>query len=116
MRYGLIGSIVLHILVFGFVIFNITLSGKDDAPPPAPVSVEVMSPKDFSERQAGKTDGKAEKPAPPAEVKAPDAAANAKKDVRAEAVSEAGRKRSACASAAPESRAARAKARRAGQG
>jgi colicin import membrane protein len=72
---------VLHILVFGFVIFNITLSGKDDAPPPAPVSVEVMSPKDFSERQAGKTDGKAEKPAPPAEVKAPDAAANAKKDV-----------------------------------
>jgi outer membrane biosynthesis protein TonB len=80
-RYGLIGSIVLHILVFGFVIFNFTFSRKDEAaPPPAPVSVEVMSPKDFSERQAGKTDGKAEKPAPPAEVKAPDATANAKKE------------------------------------
>jgi outer membrane biosynthesis protein TonB len=80
-RYGLIGSIILHVLVFGFVIFNFTFSGKDDAPPPVPVSVEVMSPKDFSERQAGKTDGKAEKPAPPAEVKAPDATANAKKEV-----------------------------------
>jgi colicin import membrane protein len=80
-RYGLIGSILLHILVFGVVIFNFTSRDKDDAPPPAPVSVEVMSPKDFSERQAGKTDGKADKPAPPAEVKAPEAAASAKKEV-----------------------------------
>jgi outer membrane biosynthesis protein TonB len=84
-RYGLIGSIVLHILVFGFVIFNFTFSGKDDAPPPTPVSVEVMSPKDFSERQAGKIDGRAEKPAPPAEVKAPDATANAKKEAEQKA-------------------------------
>lgn len=81
MRYGLIGSIILHIVVFGLVIFNF-MSRKDDAPVPAvPVSVEIMSPKDYSERQAGKTDGKAEKPAPLAEVKAPDAAASAKKEV-----------------------------------
>ena len=46
-----------------------------------PVSVEIMAPSDRSERQAGKTDGKADKPAPPAEVKAPDAAASAKKEV-----------------------------------
>lgn len=81
MRYGLIGSIILHILVFGLVIFNFASGGKDDAPPPAPVSVEIMSPKDFSERQAGKVESKAQTPAPPAEVKAPDAAANAKKEV-----------------------------------
>jgi colicin import membrane protein len=80
-RYGLIGSILLHILVFGVVIFNFTFGGKDDAPPPLPVSVEIMSPQDYSERQAGKTDGKADKPATPAEVKAPDAQASAKKEV-----------------------------------
>ena len=81
MRYGLIGSILLHILVFGVVIFNFTFGGKDDAPPPLPVSVEIMSPQDYSERQAGKTDGKADKSATPAEVKAPDAQASAKKEV-----------------------------------
>ncbi len=82
MRYGLIGSILLHILVFGVVIFNFIGSGKDEAPPPPlPVSVEIMSPQDYSERQAGKTDGKADKPATPAEVKAPDAQASAKKEV-----------------------------------
>lgn len=81
MRYGLIGSILLHILVFGVVIFNFTFSGKDEAPPPLPVSVEIMSPQDFSERQAGKTDGKADKPSTPAQVKAPDAQASAKKEV-----------------------------------
>ena len=43
--------------------------------------VEIMSPKDYSERQAGKVEGRAEKPVPPAEVKAPDAAASAKKEV-----------------------------------
>jgi colicin import membrane protein len=80
-RFGLIGSILLHIIVFGLVIFNFASSGKNDAPPPLPVSVEIMSPKDFSERQAGKADGKAEKPAPPAEVKAPDVQATAKKEV-----------------------------------
>jgi len=78
---GLIGAILLHILIFGLVIFN--FSGRDsDAPKPAaPVSVEIMSQRDYSERQAGKTDGKAEKPIPPAEVKAPEAAASAKKEV-----------------------------------
>ncbi len=81
MRYGLIGSVLLHILVFGLVIFNFTSGGKDDASPPAPVSVEIMSPKDYSERQAGKTDGKADKPVPLAEVKAADAQASAKKEV-----------------------------------
>ena len=81
MRYGLIGSILLHILVFGVVIFNFTFSGKDEAPPPLPVSVEIMSPQDYSERQAGKTDGKADKPSTPAQVKAPDAQASAKKEV-----------------------------------
>ncbi len=81
MRYGLIGSILLHILVFGFVIFNFASRGKDDAQPPLPVSVEIMSPKDYSERQAGKTDGKADAPATPAQVKAPDAQASAKKEV-----------------------------------
>ena len=40
-----------------------------------------MSPQDYSERQAGKTDGKADKPATPAQVKAPDAQASAKKEV-----------------------------------
>jgi colicin import membrane protein len=81
-RYGLIGSIILHIVIFGLVIFN--FMGRNDdtpAPPPAPVSVEIMTPKDYSERQAGKIEGKAEKPAPPAEVKAPEAAASAKKEV-----------------------------------
>ena len=78
MRYGLIGSILLHILVFGVVIFNFVGRGKDDAPPPAPVAVEIMSPKDYSERQAGKTDGKADAPATPAQVKAPEAQASAK--------------------------------------
>jgi outer membrane biosynthesis protein TonB len=81
-RYGLIGSVIFHILVFGVVIFNFTSSGNKDAPPPPlPVSVDIMSPKDYSERQAGKADGKADKPVPPAEVKAPDALASAKKEV-----------------------------------
>jgi colicin import membrane protein len=80
-RYGLIGSIILHILIFGLVIFNFASRRSDDAPPPPPVAVEIMSPKDYSERQAGKTDGKAEKPVPLAEVKAPEAAASAKKEV-----------------------------------
>ncbi len=82
MRYGLIGSIILHIVVFGLVIFN--FMGRNDdtpAPPPVPVSVEIMSPQDYSERQAGKIEGRAEKPAPPAEVKAPEATASAKKEV-----------------------------------
>jgi hypothetical protein len=80
-RYGLIGSILLHIVILGLVIFNFA-SRSDDAPKPsAPVSVEIMSPKDYSERQAGKADGKAEKPIPPAEVKAPEAVASAKKEV-----------------------------------
>ncbi len=81
MRYGLIGSILLHIVVFGLVIFNFLSRGKDDAPPAVPVSVQIMSPADHSERQAGKVDGKAEKTAPPAEVQAPEAAANAKKEI-----------------------------------
>ncbi len=81
MRYGLIGSILLHILVFGIVVFNITSRDKDEATPPPLVSVEVMSQKDASERQAGKTDGKGDKAAPPADVKAPEAAASAKKEV-----------------------------------
>ena len=82
MRYGLIGSIILHIVIFELVIFN--FMGRNDdtpAPPPVPVSVEIMSPKDYSERQAGKIEGRAEMPAPPAEVKAPEATASAKKEV-----------------------------------
>jgi outer membrane biosynthesis protein TonB len=80
-RLGLIGAILLHIVIFGLVIFN--FSGRDsDAPQPSvPVSVEIMAQKDYSERQAGKADGKAEKPIAPAEVKAPEAAASAKKEV-----------------------------------
>lgn len=82
MRYGLIGSILFHIVIFGVVIFNFTSSRKVEVvPPPVPVSVEIMSPKDYSERQAGKVDGTAEKPIAPAELKAADAAASAKKDV-----------------------------------
>ncbi len=81
MRYGLIGSILLHIVIFGLVIFNFMSRRKDDAPPPVPVSVEIMLPKDSSERQAGKMEGKAEKAAPPAEIQAPEAAASAKKEV-----------------------------------
>jgi len=81
-RYGLIGSIIFHIIVFGLVIFNFTSSRNDDAaPPPVPVAVEVMSPKDYSERQAGKADGKPDTPSKAAEVKAADAEASAKKDV-----------------------------------
>jgi outer membrane biosynthesis protein TonB len=80
-RYGLIGSIIFHIVVLGLVIFNFTSSGNKDDPPPAPVSVEIMSPKDYSERQAGKTDGSDGKPVPPAEIKAPGAQVTAKKDV-----------------------------------
>ncbi len=82
MRLGLIGSIILHLVIFGLVIFN--FMGRNDEPsaPPVPVSVEIMSPKDYSERQAGKIYGKAEKPpVPVAEVKAPEATANAKKEV-----------------------------------
>jgi hypothetical protein len=80
-RLGLIGAVLLHIVIFGLVIFN--FSGRDsDAPKPAvPVSVEIMTQKDYSERQAGKTDGKGDKPVPPAEVKAPEATASAKKEV-----------------------------------
>ncbi|MGO9362196.1 MAG: hypothetical protein ACLP02_01875 [Rhodomicrobium sp.] len=81
MRYGLIGSIILHIVIFGIVIFKFTSRKSSDAPPPVPVSVEIMSPKDYSERQAGKADSKAEKPAPPAEVKAAEAAASTKREV-----------------------------------
>jgi outer membrane biosynthesis protein TonB len=80
-RYGLIGSILLHIVIFGLVIFNFLSRRKDDALPAVPVSVEIMSPKDYSERQAGKVEGKSEKPAPPADVQAPDAAASAKKEI-----------------------------------
>lgn len=82
MRYGLIGSVILHIVIFGLVIFNFAGSRRSDAPPPVPVAVKIMSPGDRSERQAGKEDGKAEQPpAPPAEVKAPDEQASAKKEV-----------------------------------
>ena len=81
MRYGLIGSIILHIVIFGLVIFNFASRRSSNSPPPVPVSVEIMSPKDYSERQTGKTDGKAEKPAQLAEVKAPESAASAKKEV-----------------------------------
>ncbi len=83
MRYGLIGSIILHIMIFGFVIFKFTRGDSKVAPPPqaVPVSVQIMEPKDFSERQAGKFDGMAEKPAPAAELKAAEAAASAKKEV-----------------------------------
>ncbi len=83
MRYGLIGSVIFHIAVLGLVIFNFTSSRQDEAAPapPLPVAVEVMSPKDYSERQAGKTDGRADAPSKPAEVKAPDAEASAKKEV-----------------------------------
>ena len=80
MRYGLIGSILFHLIVFGLIIFNFAGRSQTDAPPPAPVSVEVMSPKDYSERQSGKIDGKAEKPVPLSEVKAPEAEAAAKKE------------------------------------
>ncbi len=82
MRLGLIGSIILHLVVFGLVIFN--FMGRKDEPsaPPVPVSVEIMSPKDYSERQAGKIDGRADlPPVPPAAVKAPEAIASAKKEV-----------------------------------
>jgi outer membrane biosynthesis protein TonB len=80
-RLGLIGAILLHIVIFGLVIFN--FSGREsDAPKTSvPVPVEIMAQKDYSERQAGKADGKAEKPIAPAEVKALDAAASAKKEV-----------------------------------
>ena len=83
MRYGLIGSIILHIVIFGVVIFNFTSSRNSDAPPPPPpLAVEVMAPNDVSERQAGRTDGKAQQPpAPLADVKAPDEAASARKEV-----------------------------------
>lgn len=81
MRLGLIGSILIHIVVFGLVIFNFTRGRKSDVPPPLPVSVEIMSPKEYSERQAGKTDGSAEKAVPPAEVKAAEAQATTKKEV-----------------------------------
>ena len=82
MRYGLIGSIILHLVIFGFVIFNFMGRSDDTPAPPVPVSVEIMSPKDYSERQAGKTDGRAEKPPTPvAETKAPEAKASAKKEV-----------------------------------
>ena len=82
MRYGLIGSVLLHIVIFGLVIFNFTGgSEKDDAGQPVRVAVKVMSPQEFSERQAGKAEGTAEKAAPPAEVNAPEAAASAKKEV-----------------------------------
>ncbi len=81
MRYGLIGSIILHVVIFGLVIFNFAGSKSDAPESTPPVAVEIMSPKDYSERQAGKTDGKAEKPAQPAEVVAPEAAASAKKQV-----------------------------------
>ncbi len=83
MRLGLIGSIIFHIVIFGLVIFNF-MGRKDDTPPapPVPVPVEIMSQKDYSERQAGKIDGIAGKPpTPAAEVKAPEAAASAKKEV-----------------------------------
>ena len=80
MRYGLIGSIIFHFLVLGVVIFNFTGS-KKEPPPPTLVSVEMLTPKDFSERQAGKADGKVNAPpTPPAAVIAPDAAASAKKE------------------------------------
>ncbi len=110
MRYGLIGSILLHMLVFGFVIFNFASGGKDDATPPPPVSVEVMSPKDFSERQQGKTDGKADKPAAAAEIKAPDAAASAKKELEQKPSPKPAEKEAMAAVAC-----SRSEARRAGQ-
>jgi outer membrane biosynthesis protein TonB len=81
-RLGLIGSIILHLVIFGLVIFN--FMGRNDGPsaPPVPVSVEIMTPKDHSERQAGKIDGRADlPPVQPAEVKAPAATASAKKEV-----------------------------------
>jgi len=35
-RYGLIGSILFHIVIFGLVIFNFMSSGKNDGTPPVP--------------------------------------------------------------------------------
>jgi hypothetical protein len=102
-RYGLIGSIILHIVVFGLVIFN--FMGRNDdtpAPPPAPVSVEIMTPKDYSERQAGKIEGKAEKSAPPAEVKAPEAAASREAGARPAAPPSAGSRCRASSGTSPQ--------------
>jgi TolA protein len=84
-RYGLIGSILLHCVVFGVVIFNFASAEKTPepvpAPTPPPVSVEILSPGEFSQRQAGKQDAPADKPpVPPAETKAPEAPATAKKE------------------------------------
>jgi outer membrane biosynthesis protein TonB len=80
-RYGLIGSIILHIVIFGLVIFNFARRGSDAPAPAVPVSVEFMTPKDSSERQAGIAEGKAEKSVPPASMKAPEAQAAAKKEI-----------------------------------
>jgi outer membrane biosynthesis protein TonB len=80
-RYGLIGSIILHIVIFGLVIFNFATSDDKESQPPSLVPVAVMTPSEVSERQAGKTDGKAEQPAPPAQIKAPEEQASAKREV-----------------------------------
>jgi outer membrane biosynthesis protein TonB len=80
-RYALIGAILLHIVVFGLVIFNFAGRDSDTPKPAVRVSVKTMSPKDYSERQAGEADGKAEKPIAPAAVNAPEATASAKKEV-----------------------------------
>ena len=47
MRYGLIGSILFHIIILGFVIFNFTSRGKEDAPPPVPVAEQLPKPLQF---------------------------------------------------------------------
>jgi colicin import membrane protein len=81
-RYGLIGSVLFHVVVGGLIIFSFLGNQKTPLPPPAvPVSIETMTPKEYSDRQAGATDSTAQKPAPAAEVKAPEAPATAKKEV-----------------------------------
>ncbi len=94
MRYGLIGSVVLHFVVLGAVVFNFATATKPDlmpAPQP-PVSVEIMTPGEFSQRQAGKVDSRIEKPAALAEVKAADTPSTAKKEVAPKPVVKAAEK------------------------
>ncbi len=82
MRYGLIGSILIHLVVFGLVIFNFMSRGSDDTTPPPPLPVQIMTPSDIGERQAGKADGKPSlPPTTVTEIKAPDEQATAKKEV-----------------------------------
>jgi outer membrane biosynthesis protein TonB len=78
MRFGLFASIAFHVVIICVLFVSFSRPHKADLPPQ--VAIEVMTPVEYSERLAGRKSAKADKPATPAEVKAPEKEQSAPKE------------------------------------